>query len=91
MTSINKIRLGNVIAALLTLVACFLLANSVTQLFLSLSEVASSVGIPKIVSALVLTYAIGIAIVVAFHFARQFVFNNALIRFFYQIPVPCRN
>jgi uncharacterized membrane protein YccC len=91
MTSTQKIRLGNFIAVLITLSLCYVLANDPVTLFLTLVEVFGAAVPSTFVKATLAYLWISCAIAAAFILVRQFIFNNPLIRFFYRIPVPCRD
>lgn len=90
MTSTQKIRLGNVIAVLITLAVCYVLADDPVKLFLTIVDVFGA-AVPSTFLKGMLAYVwLSCAVASVFVVVRQFVFNNPLISFFYRIPVPCR-
>lgn len=91
MTSTQKIHLGNFIAALITLFVCFVIAGDPVKLFLTLVDIFGAAVNSTFVKGTLAYLWLSCAIASTFVIARQFVFNNPLIRFFYQIPVPCQS
>lgn len=92
MTSTSKIFLGNVIVALLTAIFCVWFSADIEILFLTMPQLVSSVfDLSPLLGNMVITAVALAVLALVARILHAFVFQNHLISFFYQIPIPARN